>query len=155
MLDICKGRVVSSNLPLVKGGGEEQISFGESGTYPLADLKGSSILVLDDVRGFCGHDGNDLVLARTFKSVYAPSYVLTCNGGSSIDISGPAETRPTGLFEMAHLASAKTQFRRTCVCLQTFTIGQLGGNFAQHLRALLTDLNNAAAFLKVVHPQRA
>ena len=93
---ICRGRSVSSTTSLVKGGGEGQIHFLGSGTYPLADYKGSSILVTNDVRGVCGHDGNDLVLVRTFKSVYAVGYVLTCWGDSSIDISGPAETRPTG-----------------------------------------------------------
>ena len=39
--------------------------------------------------------------------------------------------------------------------LQAFAVRQLGRDFAEYLRALLADFNDAAALLKVIHAQRA
>ena len=38
--------------------------------------------------------------------------------------------------------------------LQAFAIGQFGGNGAKDLRTGFTDLNQAGAFLEVIHAKR-
>ena len=47
----------------------------------------------------------------------------------------------------------QAQLGGTGVRLQAFAVSQFGSNFAQGLCALLTDFNEARAFLKIVNTQ--
>ncbi len=91
---ICGGVYISADLSFVAGGGAGEINFFDSGTYPLANFPGMSILFFKAIKGVC-IDGR---IARTLDVAYAPGYILRCTQTSvaNISLSGPSETRPSG-----------------------------------------------------------
>ena len=53
-----------------------------------------------------------------------------------------------------NFGGAKPHLGRPRMGLQTFAVGQLGSDGPEHLRARRTHLDQAAALLEVVNPQR-
>ena len=86
--------------------------------------------------------------ARTEKSLVKPKKAKKAVVKTAAR-TARKKTKPDGL------ALLQPHFGCPCMRLQAFAMRQHGGDFAQYLRADFADFYQAAAFLKVVHAQRA
>ncbi len=68
------------------------MNFWESGTYPLSNYPGVSILQFDTVMNRCE---NGIVIGSV-RQVFSFGHILACTSQSQLTLSGLTETRPAG-----------------------------------------------------------